>query len=252
MRTSLRDEQGAQFGEHRGGRFEHVAVRVAAELVAARVCLPLPPAVLLPRAAGVVEAVAVELDGQAVLGPSAVDAPTARNAIHDRQGQPVSAQQLEEAALQLAERDARLAAHDRAELPGARGVRPQHGVDLPRRGAVADPGLVAGAGEVVEVERGGEVDERLRDGGDRDAAELGAGRPAAVGGDAPHPPLAGAVTSGFGTAPFTSPHMYAAARPLSSASFPCPRTDLVAADLRRAHLAPGNDTVRTRGNPLDP
>ena len=60
---------------------EDVAVGVAAELVASGSGLALATAVLLPGVTGVVVAVAVELDRQAVLGPAAVDAPSARRAV---------------------------------------------------------------------------------------------------------------------------------------------------------------------------
>ena len=59
------------------GILEDVAVGVAAELVAARSRLALPAAILLPGVARAVEAVAVDLDRDAVLGPAAVDAAAA-------------------------------------------------------------------------------------------------------------------------------------------------------------------------------
>jgi hypothetical protein len=72
--------------------FEDVAVRVAAELVAAGVCFPLPAAVLLPGVARTVVTVAVELDGQVVLGPAAVDAAPAGGAVGLRQHESLSSQ----------------------------------------------------------------------------------------------------------------------------------------------------------------
>ena len=59
---------------------EDVAVGVPAVLVSARVGLPLPAAVLLPGKARRVEAIAVQLDGQVVLGPAAVDVAAAARA----------------------------------------------------------------------------------------------------------------------------------------------------------------------------
>src|SRR6188508_2299035 len=64
LRATLSQER-AQLGEHRVRAVEHVAVGVAAELVAAGVGLALAAAVELPCVARAVVAVAVELDGQA-------------------------------------------------------------------------------------------------------------------------------------------------------------------------------------------
>ena len=55
--------------------------RCSGELVASGAGLALTPAVLLPRVAGVVVAIAVELDGEALLGPAAVDPPPAGGAV---------------------------------------------------------------------------------------------------------------------------------------------------------------------------
>src|SRR3954466_16051998 len=57
-------EQLAQFGEHLLRLFADVSVGVAAELVAASPRRPPALVVLLPGVARVVEAVAVELDGE--------------------------------------------------------------------------------------------------------------------------------------------------------------------------------------------
>ena len=63
----------AQLGEHRPGVLEHVAVGVAAKVVSAGVGLALPTAVSFPRMSRAVVTVAVELHGEAVLRPAAVD-----------------------------------------------------------------------------------------------------------------------------------------------------------------------------------
>jgi len=60
---------------------EHVAVGVAAELVATRACFALAAAVLLPRVAGAVVPVTVELDRELVVGPAEVDPPSAGDAV---------------------------------------------------------------------------------------------------------------------------------------------------------------------------
>jgi hypothetical protein len=65
---------------------EDVAVGVAAEVVASRVRLTLTPAVPFPGVAGAVVAVAIELDGEAVCGPAAVDAAGAGLAVGAGEG----------------------------------------------------------------------------------------------------------------------------------------------------------------------
>ena len=68
----LSAEQGAQLGEHELRVLDDVLVGVAAELVASGAGLAFAAAVLFPGVAGVVVAVAVELDGQAPFGLPAV------------------------------------------------------------------------------------------------------------------------------------------------------------------------------------
>src|SRR5690348_9951441 len=65
-----------------------------------------------------------------------------------------------------------VAAHDGPELRSAGGVLREDGVDLPRRGLVANAGLVAGPRELVLGEHGGEVDEGLWHARHRDALDL--------------------------------------------------------------------------------
>ena len=79
-----RREQPPQLGEHWRRALEDVAIGVTAELVAASVSLPFTAAVLLPGVARAVVAVAVELDGEVEVGPTAVDPAAARHAIRPR------------------------------------------------------------------------------------------------------------------------------------------------------------------------
>jgi hypothetical protein len=80
-------EQLRQFSEHLGGLLADVLVGVATELVAPPSRRPFAFAVLFPCVTGMVEAVAVELDGEAVVRPPAVDVVAFSFAIRDRQGQ---------------------------------------------------------------------------------------------------------------------------------------------------------------------
>src|SRR4051812_13297638 len=118
-RTLTSRQELAQLGDDECWVVVDVVVGVAAELVAAGAGLALTPAVLLPGVAGVVVGVAVELDGQAVFGPAAVDVAPARGPVGLGQRQPCRSQQGEEGALELAERDAGLAPEDLVEHAGA-------------------------------------------------------------------------------------------------------------------------------------
>jgi hypothetical protein len=69
--TSRDPKQDAKLDERGAWLLEHVAVRVAAKLVAARPGLALAPPVPLPGVAGAVVAVAVELDRHVVVGGTA-------------------------------------------------------------------------------------------------------------------------------------------------------------------------------------
>jgi gluconolactonase len=155
-------QQSSQLGEHSLRPFEHVAVGVATKVVPAGVRLALAAAVLLPGVAGGVVGVAVELDGQVMVGPAAVDVPSACGAVRLWQRSSDLAQALEEALLELAERDAYLSAQDRAQLAGARAAPSalEYRLHLGRCRAVAHAGLVAGSGQRVPREYGGQVDER--------------------------------------------------------------------------------------------
>ena len=119
-RSTDRWQELPQLGEHRGGIFEDVAVRKAAELVAPGMGLALAAAVLLPGVAGAMESLGVELDGELVVRPAAVDIVRARGLVRDRQRQALLAQQGAEAALELTEQDGRVTFEDGQEaLRGA-------------------------------------------------------------------------------------------------------------------------------------
>ena len=84
-------------------------------------------------------------------------------------------QAREEARFECAERDTSLAAQDPPQVRRARTGRPsrQHGLDGGRRRAVTNAGFVACTRQVVERQRGCEVHEGARDGGDRDPSPHG-------------------------------------------------------------------------------
>jgi hypothetical protein len=139
---------------------DYVPVRVAPELVAAGAGLPLAATVLLPGMAGVVVAVAVDLDGQTLLGPTAVHSPSAGRPVGLRERESRCAQVSEEASLELAQRDANVAVQDPAQFPSTGAGRPpgQNRLDLARRGAMTYAGLMACTCEVVYPEHRGEID----------------------------------------------------------------------------------------------
>src|SRR5918992_1767531 len=123
--SSLRyPEKHAQFVEHPVGSLEDVVVSEAAKLVASRPGFPLSAAVELPGVAGAVVAVAVELDGQALLGPAAVDSVAARFPVGVRERQARLLQALEEGAFEGTEGDALVAAEHPSQVVGAGGVGP--------------------------------------------------------------------------------------------------------------------------------
>src|SRR3954452_4223660 len=98
-RRSSRQEL-RELAEHRLGVLEDVAVGVAAVLIAAGVGLALAATILLPGVARVVEAVAVELDGQVVDGPAAVDPAARGDLVGVREGEVFGAEDGEELLLQ--------------------------------------------------------------------------------------------------------------------------------------------------------
>lgn len=119
----------------------------AAELVASGPGLALATAVELPRVARGVVAVAVELDGEAMGGPAAVDASAVGATIGFRQREAGLTQDGEESALEGRQGDVRVAVEDAAKVLRARcvGTVFEDGVDLGGRRPVADSGLVAGS-----------------------------------------------------------------------------------------------------------
>src|SRR4051794_124733 len=145
---------------------------VAAKLVAAGVRLALAPAVLLPGVPGAVKAVAVELDRQLVGSPAAVDQATACQAIGFWQWQARFSHQLQELMLELAEREAGLAADQLAQLsrPSGVGAPPERILDVAWSRAVLDVGFMNGPSELTGVNNRGQVDESPSGGRDPDAA----------------------------------------------------------------------------------
>ena len=88
-----------------------------------------------------------------------------------RQRQPGCRELLEEAALELAERDVHIAAQDPAQASPRRGrsvSRPSTASTVDGCGAVTNAGLVASAGQVVGLQHRSEVHDCARDGGDGD------------------------------------------------------------------------------------
>ncbi len=88
------------------------------------------------------------------------------------QGEAVRSQQGEEVALETTQGDGGLAAEYLLKLAGARSVRPPCERGLHFRGVhpVVNVGLMAGAGELIEGKRGGQVNQRARYHRDRDCA----------------------------------------------------------------------------------
>jgi hypothetical protein len=138
--------------------------------------------------AGIVEAVAVDLHRQPMLGPAAVHPLGAGGAVGDRERKLGLLEPLEERLLELGERDVDVAVEDCSEVGGA-GMLARDRLDVGGRRPVSHPGLVRGPSQVIEGEVGGEVDEGLRDGGDRDAAPERGHHLRAPDPETHHPPL---------------------------------------------------------------
>ena len=128
-------DQHAHLRHGRLRALEHVGPGVAPELVASASRLSLPLAVPLPRVARVVEAVGVELDREHLLRPAAVDVVGAGRPVGLRQREACLAQQLEEAGLELRERDRLVAGHD--PLRAFRRLRRSAAVPAPARPGAA-------------------------------------------------------------------------------------------------------------------
>src|SRR4051794_387282 len=130
---------------------DDIAPGVAAELVAARVRLAFPLAVLLPRMAGAVVPVAVELDCEFLYRPPTVDEVAAGLAVDGWRRQVVFAQKLDERLFELAEDAVGVAPEDLAELRGVfRVASPLEDLlDLVWRRAVQDVRLMHSPSELL-------------------------------------------------------------------------------------------------------
>jgi hypothetical protein len=151
---------------------EDVAIGETTEVVSARPGLALPVAVLLPRVAGPVVAVSVQLHREPEGRPPTVHAVAADGAIRLRQHKTVIPKEVEDAAFELAERDTALSVQDRPKAFRSSSVRPasERGFDRFRRRPVADAGFVECAGEIAERQNRRDVHERALDRGHRDPA----------------------------------------------------------------------------------
>ena len=127
----------------------HVAICVAAELVATGARLALALAVLLPSVPRAVVAVAIELDREPVLGPAAIHPVAAGHLVRHRQRKIVATEQVKEGTLEAALREADVAVQDAAQTSGARGIAtPREGcLYMPGGRAVPDSGLMTGSGQ---------------------------------------------------------------------------------------------------------
>jgi hypothetical protein len=143
-----------QLSQHQGLVLGHVVVGVAPELATSRPRQALPATVLLPRVAGVVVAVAVELHGEAVVGSAAVDVAAVGDPIGDREGQPLGLEEGQEGSLEVAEPDAllleRLAEAASSRYVWSSGEHCEHGARLY---PVANLGLVARPRQILEGDR---------------------------------------------------------------------------------------------------
>jgi len=131
---------------------------------------PAPPGVVvLERPAGGVEAIAVQLDGQAVLRPVTIDLVALQIDVRAWPRPAMVVEQAEEARLELAE--GRIGAVRPPQLGDAllRGVARDARLDLCRGHAMTHPRLVARAAQIRRRERWRDVEQRTRHGrhGDR-------------------------------------------------------------------------------------
>ena len=191
---------------------------------------PLAMAVLLPRIARVVEPVAVELDGQPLLRPAAVDTAAAGRAVGDGQGEPVLRRSSRNRASSLLRVTwtspwmiwrsffapgvfgRRASTASTAGGWCRSGPRPRGRLGRGHRGTARRRDRRAFAARSSPGSR-----ERRRIAGHRGSGSDGSSPPRCV-------VRFGAMTSGGGASPFTSPNRCAAARPLRSAPSPAART----------------------------
>lgn len=115
-------------------------------------------------------AVAVELDGEALVWPAAVDVAAARELVRLGKREPGPANGGDEGGLQTAEADGFVALDDAPQLAGAGPVVAASEDSLHGSGIdpVPDGGLMKRAGEIGWIEGGREVDERPRNSRDGD------------------------------------------------------------------------------------
>src|SRR5436305_11426505 len=153
-------KERSKFGQDVLGGFGDIAVREAAIVVT-----PLPRATLalviaLPGVARVVVLVAVELDGELVVGPPTIDPVPIHMAIGGGKRQAGLAQQAEECALEHAQCDSNVTAENFAQVGSPGCVRPprEDGLDLRRSRAVANLRLVDGPRQITNAQKGRKVD----------------------------------------------------------------------------------------------
>jgi hypothetical protein len=115
--------------------------------------------------AAVVISVAIELDGQTLRGPAAVDPPAVDAGVGLGKRKPSVANAGNERVLELAEGHGDFTPENATKLSGARPVMTagQYSPDLCWGRAVPDAGLMADACQLVLAQYGGEVDESSRD-----------------------------------------------------------------------------------------
>ena len=152
----MADELG-DLGCRLGRSLEHVAVgeRVVAGAAPAR-------HVDLESAAAAVVAVAEQLDCQPKVRPMAIDLVAAVIDVRSRSRQTVRGEQLQEAVFEHAEGDVAAQRATQLRRPGLVRIARDAGLDVPRSRPVTDPGLVAGAAELIGGEARREVQQHAR------------------------------------------------------------------------------------------
>jgi hypothetical protein len=98
-----------------------------------------------------VVAVAVQLDGQPLLRPAAVDVSATRRTVGDRERHALATEQSKEPPLEPAQRDVHVAAENTAQLRRA-AANAQDRLHLTRRSSVSDSRFVTRTREFVNGE----------------------------------------------------------------------------------------------------